>query len=499
MGLGLSTLSVAASFDCSEARTTVEKMICGNKELSRLDSLLADTFKRTLNNKQPAESEALIKDQRRWLKTVRNRCMDEACLSKTMHDRINDLDPVADGILTCEKMRKYSSKVFSPDGIDLGSGFGSPVDVDYRCPDSLASLPFMQKILTTAEEIRAEGWSQPCTGSIIHALWRYYQFDLTMAGMAPRAFAAQKKLEMYPRDVLGYFTQWGEMSPYNYKLYQDFMHEYEHDREELSKLYQTKFGLPRDIAHSIAKQALDSVLDRAAGSYPHDSYHPSSGIVKLAEDPKTSIGQLQNAIAGKERFYMKSELYKALQTALLHNRSPEFIKLLATQFAVDDFSELDRQNEPLLAFAVGNIENLRILLSFHFPVESQNDFGKTALFYAIGANDYASTELLLQHHAEVNHTYKSSAELTPTNDEEIENMCVYSQLQHTRRSPLMHAAQHSNVDMLKLLLSHGADLKATDDLGFNAMDYAAMGHNMENEAYLKSLGLDFGAPAHPTN
>jgi ankyrin repeat protein len=53
----------------------------------------------------------------------------------------------------------------------------------------------------------------------------------------------------------------------------------------------------------------------------------------------------------------------------------------------------------------------------------------------------------------------------------------------------MHAAQHSNIKMLKLLLKQGARLKDTDELGFNALDYAIGHRNKANAAFLRSMGL----------
>jgi ankyrin repeat protein len=69
-------------------------------------------------------------------------------------------------------------------------------------------------------------------------------------------------------------------------------------------------------------------------------------------------------------------------------------------------------------------------------------------------------------------------------------------LAHVKRTPLMHATQNSYISMIKLLLSHGAKLNGIDDLGFNALDYAVMGTNKENESFLKTLGLKLGVPAH---
>jgi ankyrin repeat protein len=59
----------------------------------------------------------------------------------------------------------------------------------------------------------------------------------------------------------------------------------------------------------------------------------------------------------------------------------------------------------------------------------------------------------------------------------------------------MHASQHADVEMLKLLITHGANVNAVDERGFNAIDFAiSMAKNKENEAYLKSLGLEKQMP-----
>jgi hypothetical protein len=89
---------------------------------------------------------------------------------------------------------------------------------------------------------------------------------------------------------------------------------------------------------------------------------------------------------------------------------------------------------------------------------------------------------LLQKGANPNHPYKSK--------EELKNLdfCIYN-IQHSKRTPLMHAAQHSTIKMLKLLLKHGAHLEETDELGFNALDYAIEHRNKANAHFLRSIGV----------
>ena len=48
----------------------------------------------------------------------------------------------------------------------------------------------------------------------------------------------------------------------------------------------------------------------------------------------------------------------------------------------------------------------------------------------------------------------------------------------------MHAAQHSDIEMIKLLLEAGADLHAKDVKGSSAIDYAKDNHKQDNENFL---------------
>ena len=60
----------------------------------------------------------------------------------------------------------------------------------------------------------------------------------------------------------------------------------------------------------------------------------------------------------------------------------------------------------------------------------------------------------------------------------------------------MHAAQKSSLKIVKFLIANGVDLSASDDLGYNALDYAILGGRDENVQYLRKLGLkatDFNA------
>jgi uncharacterized protein len=70
--------AAAQSFDGAAAKTRVELTICGDKKLGDQDAALDALYRSTRDS--AAAPEAVVVDQRAWLKT-RNACADAACLS----------------------------------------------------------------------------------------------------------------------------------------------------------------------------------------------------------------------------------------------------------------------------------------------------------------------------------------------------------------------------------------------------------------------------------
>jgi uncharacterized protein len=78
----------AASFDCAKAQSKVEKLICDNQEISKLDEEIASLYSEVFK-KFPDEF-ALKSRQREWLK-ARNLCGDAPCLHRYYQGRIAEL------------------------------------------------------------------------------------------------------------------------------------------------------------------------------------------------------------------------------------------------------------------------------------------------------------------------------------------------------------------------------------------------------------------------
>lgn len=79
----------AASFDCGGTKTQVEKIICEDEYLSRLDDALNREYINRLRKQTGLLK--LKSEQRKWLKEVRNTCSDITCLRTSYEARIRQI------------------------------------------------------------------------------------------------------------------------------------------------------------------------------------------------------------------------------------------------------------------------------------------------------------------------------------------------------------------------------------------------------------------------
>ncbi|WP_049870953.1 lysozyme inhibitor LprI family protein [Sideroxydans lithotrophicus] len=93
----------AASFDCRQSSSKVEKLICSDHDLSKLDDALKMAYQKALE--QSDSKQKVIDEQRQWLKKVRNACQDTSCMNKSYQDRIHDLTatPITDVPSQCNQ------------------------------------------------------------------------------------------------------------------------------------------------------------------------------------------------------------------------------------------------------------------------------------------------------------------------------------------------------------------------------------------------------------
>ena len=390
---------------------------------------------------------------------------------------IENIDPISDKNITCKEMHAYPQKIFSKLDIDLGSGHGSPIEVDYECRNGLASLPFLKHIYRLTEAIRSEE-PQLCTGSIVYAHWRYYRFNLLRAGLAPNVLLKPEMQLGNSNRLQAYFEYWASQSPSNYNQYKAFLTESKKAQPLLTKYYQQRFGFTHKKANAIAAKALLLFANRAAGSSRGSSRYSDEPPKKLSQAAQLlrfknpDMALLKNILA---THLPEEEIDQALKVVLLKHQSRDLIILL-----INHLKTVNHGDESALFFTLDNQKNVELLLSKGAAVDYENGFGKTPLFYVVENSNYLMANVLISHGANPNHAYKSTVELKENTE------CI--DIQHAKRTPLMHAAQHSDIKMLKLLIQHGARLQEVDELGFNALDYAIHSHKASNIIFLQSLG-----------
>ena len=86
-------LAIAASFDCGKASSQVEKIICANPDLSKLDESLNESYQAAVWRTSIEGSTVATQEQ--WLQDERNVCRDAACVRKAYETRIRELEAVA--------------------------------------------------------------------------------------------------------------------------------------------------------------------------------------------------------------------------------------------------------------------------------------------------------------------------------------------------------------------------------------------------------------------
>jgi uncharacterized protein len=96
LALLASGTGIAASFPCEKAQSKVELLICKESELSTLDEHLAQYYSGA--TEALGDGAACLKDnQRSWLRLVRNKCADAACLKQAYLLRLAELDGLQPG------------------------------------------------------------------------------------------------------------------------------------------------------------------------------------------------------------------------------------------------------------------------------------------------------------------------------------------------------------------------------------------------------------------
>lgn len=359
-------------------------------------------------------------------------------------------------------------------------------NLDYlNCKESLKNQDFTKKLYAISNEIR--GGNSSCNG--IAYLPKLQQFNLLLLKIAIDPITYQKTLDTPENlekkyDILkSYFRYWAYQSIGNFRLYKAFWQEYNNAIEPLEKYFESNFNFDKGSNIYYTSNALNEFLNWAVGETK--IYKDISPLAKIMSNKNYSVSYIQDFIFSNNP--SQDDLTIALQAALLNQREKEILELLI-RFG----TRIDEGYESAIFYALENYENTNFLIQNGANVNQANAFGKTPLFYAIEFNRLDIIKLLLDNGANVNQKYINNNEklaLSANIGSNTPYFITFCALEHTSKKVLMHAAAYGNVEILKLLISKGANFNAVDDLGFNALDFALSAGKKENADYLKSLGL----------
>lgn len=79
----------APSFDCAKASNMQEKLVCSDRELSKMDVELSQAY--SLSKEKTSDKESLRKTQMEWIRQAFRSCSDKSCLVSAYKTRISEL------------------------------------------------------------------------------------------------------------------------------------------------------------------------------------------------------------------------------------------------------------------------------------------------------------------------------------------------------------------------------------------------------------------------
>ena len=385
---------------------------------------------------------------------------------------------MASDAINCDNIKNNKTLLNESSNLDY-------LNITSSCKESLKNQDFTKKLYAISNEIR--GSNSSCNG--VAYLPKLQQFDFLLLKIAIDPINYQKTLDTPENlekkyDILkSYFRYWAYQSIGNFRLYKAFWKEYNNAIEPLEKYFESNFNFDKGSNIYYTSNALNEFLNWAVGETK--IYKDISPLAKIMSNKNYSVSYIQDFIFSNNP--SQDDLTIALQAALLNQREKEILELLIRFGA-----RIDEGYESAIFYALENYENTNFLIPNGANVNQANAFGKTPLFYAIEFNRLDIIKLLLDNGANVNQKYINNNEklaLSANIGSNTPYFITFCALEHTSKNVLMHAAAYGNVEILKLLISKGANFNAVDDLGFNALDFALAAGKKENADYLKSLGL----------
>lgn len=421
----------------------------------------------------------------------------EASVKKALK-RFRTMDPeILSKITTPENrdtLSELSCKFFEQDPAaaskTFATNFGSSLDgwnPLCRTIDIADRVPEIKTLLTALEPIW--GASSSCDGTMRFAYGRSEMIIRILAAVDPNPMKNEAGIPPLDSVAIGYtpdLKHWSQQGNWEKQQYEALQPIIDNARNALSQYYQKTFNTGQSQANAAAGFHITQIIRQQT---EHSGSSSTLSYMSLCFDKgdldtylKFSVMPTKICPYGEYADVSKeATLRRFLGLAIVNQYPLEGIKKL-----IADGAELNQKRSPIknipvkindspLMLAAPYPEIVALLLKAGSDVNEQNDFGKTALMYAIQEQNVKSVSMMLDAHADVNAKTFENIEC--------------SALKAGSRTPLMYAAWEANAEIIRMIVAAHADIDAKDTNDETALNYLKHNENLspEEKAELEKL------------
>ncbi len=405
---------------------------------------------------------------------------------------ISGADKTDGSIAPCWLFREHPKEALEAFGLYWGSSRDAHVFASF-CDESIEKIEPVKQLAGIVYDIQQRECSF-CDGSIRFAFYRAWSIADKKAYLAPQLLLEEDAalLDEQPKRMR-FLEIWSNMGLWNKEKYDSLVAAIPMALEGLKSYYAQTFGMDIQTAEKASKIAIGLVLNPIFSYFDDDNELDinisETSVYKTFTNPHLDLAQAARMIASQTlqrakipseeemekymsiSYRITSELIKyqpldlALKYAVSNNLSLDIIRLLVENGASANVGE-----ESALMMAVKRTEVIRYLLQHGADPNYQNSLGQTALFFAAQYDALESASLLFAKGADVNHALKTREEIFDATFE-LGYYTYYFASEEAEKTPLMYAAKHASLPLIRLLVEHGADIHKKNRAGSQAVDY----------------------------
>ncbi|MFN7365723.1 MAG: ankyrin repeat domain-containing protein [Alphaproteobacteria bacterium] len=314
-----------------------------------------------------------------------------------------------------------------------------PYGLEILTKASMGTLPHYEAFNRAVDDLFVGQW---LSGTLYRTFYSGLARARDFISFAPTNLDATKHAPSLEDDALHHpeLLKWSYLGPWNRKKYQALEKVFPLMVSDLRAFYKSLPPLAVFSAH--ATQYLNGyVYANFESTVPLAS---DKAYALFVMDPEKDLDRL----LARAKNFDQTDWNAALSYGLLSGRPVQDLKRLVEKGAKVD-AAIDGET-PLMK-AADRADVLLFLLSQKAPVDAHNDFGKTALFYAVQFNNLDSVKALVEAGANIN---------TPLR---LMNVEPYYEFQFVLGfTPLAYSMRYGSLEMTAYLVEKGATLTGID-------------------------------------